>query len=238
MKKIPILRFNDLKREICNQSHTERNGLTVEYFGDFNDKFGMAKKKLDADLPNLRIKKIKKFTSIHKFGFEKHNFQELKLKKNEEENNQYMEVIEKKIVKKMENYFQKRLKNKNNIFYNNTLFNNNNLIKFQNSHIHFKIYQNLISQNFPQKNLIQSNIKLQDEEHKNNKKEIPKFCEVGTNTESINNYEAIENYHFKPKKYILPNINYQTPEKTPRNKSTNSFDKNSILKRYYIKINK
>ncbi len=239
MKKIPILRFNDLKREIYTQSRSDRNGLTVEYFGDFNDKFGMAKKKLDADLVNLKIKKNPKFTSIHKFGFQKQNFQELKLKKKEDENNQYIEVIEKRIIKKMENYFHKRLKNKTNLLYNNTIFNNKNLIKFQNSHINYKIYQNFISHNFPQKNnLIQSNIQIQDEENENNKKEIPKFCEVGTNTETINNYEAIENYNFKPKKYILPNINYQTPEKTPRNKSTYSFDKNNILKRYSLKINK
>ena len=235
MKKIPILRFNDLKREICTQSRSDRNGLTVEYFGDFKDKFGMAKKKLDADLVNLQIKKKGKVTSIHKFNFPKQNFQELKLKKNEDENNQYIEVIEKKIIKKMENYFQKRLKNKYNLFNNNIIFNNSNLIKFQNSHINEKIYNNFISYNFPQKSLIQNNL---EEEHKNNKKETPKFCEIGTNTENINNYEAFENKNFKPKKYILPNINYQVPIKSQRNKSTNSLDKNSVLKRYYIQINK
>ena len=161
MKKIPILRFNDLKREICTQSRSDRNGLTVEYFGDFNDKFGMAKKKLDADLLNLQIKKKGKVTSIHKFNFPKQNFQELKLKKNEDENNQYIEVIEKKIIKKMENYFQKRLKNKYNLFNNNIIFNNSNLIKFQNSHI-----------NFPQKSLIQNNL---EEEHKIIKKKLLNF---------------------------------------------------------------
>ena len=86
MHKIPILRFNKLKIDIEKRAISDRSGLTIEYIGELNDKFGMAKKKiLDVDLVNLRYKNNlfhnPKLNLIQRFTFPKQNFQEFRVKK-------------------------------------------------------------------------------------------------------------------------------------------------------------
>ena len=58
MHKVPILRFNKLKNNIDKKAINLRKGLTIEYIGELDDKFGMAKKKIsNVDLIGLRFKK-------------------------------------------------------------------------------------------------------------------------------------------------------------------------------------
>ena len=82
MHKVPILRFNKLKNNIDKKAINLRKGLTIEYIGELEDKFGMAKKKISyVDLIGLKFKKKlfqnPKLNLINRFTFSKQNFHNL-----------------------------------------------------------------------------------------------------------------------------------------------------------------
>jgi hypothetical protein len=145
MYKVPILRFNKLKNNIDKKAINNRKGLTIEYIGELDDKFGMAKKKIsNVDLISLRFKKKlfhnPKLNIINRFTFSKQNFQEFQLKKTEEDTDKIIKTIENNIIAKMQLYFQKRIQKKKKInlpqsddtyseksSLNNNINNNNNI---------------------------------------------------------------------------------------------------------------
>ena len=244
MHKIPILRFNKLKIDIENKAITDRSGLTIEYIGELNDKFGMAKKKiLDVDLVNLRYKN--------------NLFHNPKL----EDNNKIIKIIEKNIVSKMEKYFQKRIQNKSksnlqvNYFRNITSNNykhshilsegnniNNNIknksTKFQSNNINnkYQIHQTSVSHDIPEKIFFKSKFRIKEEKQENENNKLKLYCDAGTNTEESNPYNTIQTENFSSKKvYTLPKIQYITYLKTPRNKLKLSFEKKRIknIERFY-----
>ena len=230
MHKIPILRFNKLKIDIENKAITDRSGLTIEYIGELNDKFGMAKKKiLDVDLVNLRYKNNlfhnPKLNLIHKFTFPKQNFQEFRVKKKEEDNHKIIKIIEKNIVSKMEKYFQKRIQNKSksnlqvNYFRNITSNNykhshilsegnniNNNIknksTKFQLNNINnkYQIHQTSVSHDIPEKIFFKSKFRIKEEKQENENNKLKLYCDAGTNTEESNPYNTIQTENFSSKK--------------------------------------
>ena len=234
MHKVPILRFNKLKNNIDKKAINLRKGLTIEYIGELDDKFGMAKKKIsDVDLIGLKFKKKlfqnPKLNLINRFTFSKQNFQEFQLKKTEEATDKIIKTIENNIIAKMQLYFQKRIQKKKKInlhkyYFSNVTSNNSNTNILGNRNKKYNNYKNDKNKKSIFQSCIFSNKYLQhqtsgsqeisEKKRLNNKIKVKEEKKENENKikklycEVGTNTEE-SNYNFSPKKInVLPKIQF------------------------------